>query len=82
MKSLDMGKWKKQGIVFSPDKIPGRINGLGASVEPLDDGAWRLWFDTDIGNEKNFGISIGKPGQPCRRVLATLTEGKPAETER
>ncbi|MBM3858401.1 MAG: hypothetical protein FJ395_01975 [Verrucomicrobia bacterium] len=76
---LRANPWRKRGVVLASDES-GRVQNFTSVVEPLDSGAWRLWFSVSGKNVPfNVGIAEGRPGQPMKRCPAVLSEGEPAD---
>jgi hypothetical protein len=75
--------WQKHGIVLAPDE-PWEVNEIQAfmsTVEPLDDGRWRIWYGANHPRTGYIGIAIaeGVPGEKMTKTRAVLSDGEPED---
>ena len=73
--------WQKHGVVLeATEPWEGvSVQHFTTCAEPLDRGAWRLWYS--VNNERSFQAAYaeGIPGEPMKQTAAVLTTGEPAD---
>ena len=75
--------WTKHGIVLRPDQPweGDYIQDFLASVEPLENNRWRIWYAANSPSKGYVGMGIaeGVPGETMVKQRAVLSEGKPED---
>lgn len=75
--------WEKKGIILEPDQPweDSFIDTFMSSVEPLDNGRWRLWYSANSPNKGYIGMGIaeGVPGEKMTKTRAVLSTGEPED---
>ena len=75
--------WEKRGIVLEPDQDweDQHIENFMSSVEPLDNGRWRIWYCANSPTKGYIGMAIaeGVPGEKMIKTRAVLSEDAPED---
>lgn len=74
--------WTKHGIVLEPTESweGGEIQNFTSPAEPIGEKeVWRLWYSAR-GKPFTIGYAEGRLGEPMKKVPATCTPGRPADT--
>lgn len=72
--------WRKHGIVLeATEPWEGEdIQNFTCPAEPLEGGAWRLWYSVSGGPSRyTIAYAEGVPGEPMKKVPAELSPGDP-----
>jgi hypothetical protein len=75
--------WQKHGIVLAPDEPweDNEIQAFMSTVQPLENGRWRIWYGANHPHKGYIGIAIaeGVPGEKMTKTRAVLSEGEPED---
>jgi hypothetical protein len=75
--------WKKHGIILEATEPweGSEIQNFTTRAEPLDDGAWRIWYSVSGGRKKyKIAWADGIPGETMKKVCAVCSPGEPADS--